>query len=49
MGSIYFSQIFLEVGIGGEHPKVDLTFISVEYCPWFSPNSNKMVTNFWGS
>jgi hypothetical protein len=28
MGSIYFSQIFWEVGIGGEHPKVDLTFMS---------------------
>jgi hypothetical protein len=28
MGSIYFSQLFLEIGIGGEHPKVDLAFIS---------------------
>jgi hypothetical protein len=28
MGSIFFSQFFWEVGIGGEHPKVDLAFIS---------------------
>ncbi len=26
-GFILFFSIFLEVGIGGEHPKVDLTFI----------------------
>jgi hypothetical protein len=26
-GFIIFFSIFLEVGIGGEHPKVDLTFI----------------------
>jgi hypothetical protein len=28
MGSIFFSQFFSEVGIGGEHPKVDFAFIS---------------------
>ncbi len=28
MGSKFFSQFFWEVGIGGEHPKVDLAFIS---------------------
>jgi hypothetical protein len=27
MGSINFSQFVLEVGIGGEHSKVDLAFI----------------------
>jgi hypothetical protein len=45
----YFSQFF-EVGVGNEHPKINLVFIGndSEKKSKFPPNDNKVVTIFWG-
>ncbi len=46
----FFSQFFFgsRNGWWASQSRFSIYFLT-EYCPWFSSNSNKMITNFWGS